>query len=107
MARAIANSPLVKTAIGGSDPNWGRIIAAAGYSGVIFDPTRVDIYLQDTLVCKNGLAADFDEAQLKLRLSAKEVGIRLTVKGKGIGEAQFFTCDLTEGYIAINGSYRT
>jgi glutamate N-acetyltransferase/amino-acid N-acetyltransferase len=107
VARAIANSPLVKTAIGGSDPNWGRIIAAAGYSGVIFDPTRVDIYLQDTLVCKNGLAADFDEAQLKLRLSAKEVGIRLTVKGKGTGEAQFFTCDLTEGYIAINGSYRT
>ncbi len=56
IARAIANSPLVKTAIAGSDPNWGRILAAAGYSGVIFDPADIDIYLQGVQVCRGGLA---------------------------------------------------
>jgi glutamate N-acetyltransferase/amino-acid N-acetyltransferase len=60
----------VKTAIAGSDPNWGRILAAAGYSGVEFDPARVDIFLQGARVCRNGLAAPFDEAELKKRSTA-------------------------------------
>lgn len=107
VARSIANSPLVKTAIAGSDPNWGRILAAAGYSGVEFDPSKVDVHLQSELVCQGGLAAEFDEAALKEKLNASEVRIRVTLNGRGKGQARFFTCDLTEGYIQINGSYRT
>jgi glutamate N-acetyltransferase / amino-acid N-acetyltransferase len=107
IARAIANSPLVKTAIAGSDPNWGRILAAAGYSGAPFDPAKIDIYLQRVLVCRGGLAAEFDEDGLKQKLDEPEVRIRIVQNGKGQGEARFFTCDLTEGYIRINGSYRT
>jgi glutamate N-acetyltransferase / amino-acid N-acetyltransferase len=107
VARAVANSPLVKTAIGGSDPNWGRILSAAGYSGVSFDPAAIDIFLHCTKVCHNGLAADYDEAALKRKLDEAELEIRIVLAGKGKGEARFFTCDLTEGYIQINGSYRT
>jgi glutamate N-acetyltransferase/amino-acid N-acetyltransferase len=107
VARAIANSPLVKTAIAGSDPNWGRILAAAGYSGIKFDPGKIDIYLQRVLVCRAGRAADFDEDALKQALDQREIGLKITLQGKGSGEASFFTCDLTEGYIQINGSYRS
>ncbi len=107
MARAIANSPLVKTAIAGSDPNWGRILSAAGNAGVAFDPSKTDIHMQGVAVCKGGLAAPFSEPALKLKLDAPECEIRLHVKGKGKGEARFWTCDLTEGYIRINASYRT
>ena len=107
IARSIANSSLVKTAIAGSDPNWGRIICAAGYSGVKFDPSDVDIYLQRQLVCKKGLAAPFDEDQLKAKLDETEVRIKVAHRANGNGEARIFTCDLTEGYIKINGSYRT
>ena len=107
IARAIANSPLVKTAIAGSDPNWGRILAAAGYSGAVFDPADIDIRLQQTLVCRKGLAAEYDEPALKAKLDASEVEIEILHRREGKGEARFFTCDLTEGYIQINGSYRT
>jgi glutamate N-acetyltransferase/amino-acid N-acetyltransferase len=107
IARAIANSPLVKTAIAGSDPNWGRILSAAGNAGVSFDPSKTDIRLQQVLVCRGGLAADFQEAELKQKLDAAECEIAVTVRGKGKGEARFWTCDLTEGYIRINASYRT
>lgn len=107
VARSAANSLLVKTAVAGSDPNWGRILCAAGYSGSAFDPGKIDIYLQGVLVCRGGLAADFDETTLKSKLDEPEVHIRLVLNGKGKGEARFFTCDLTEGYIQINGSYRT
>ena len=97
----------MKTAVAGSDPNWGRILAAAGYSGVEFDPSKMDIHLQKQLVCKGGLAADFDEADLKKKLDQSEIRIRVALNGKGKGQSRFFTCDLTEGYIQINGSYRT
>lgn len=107
IARAIANSPLVKTAIAGSDPNWGRILTAAGYSGARFDPAQVDIKVQNILVCKRGLAADFHEDHLKTLLDQPDCTIRFSIAGKGKGESKFWTCDLTEGYIEINGSYRT
>jgi glutamate N-acetyltransferase/amino-acid N-acetyltransferase len=107
IARAIANSPLVKTAIAGSDPNWGRILSAAGNAGVAFDPLKTDIRMQQMLVCRGGLAADFSEAELKLKLDAAECDIVVTIRGKGKGSARFWTCDLTEGYIRINASYRT
>jgi glutamate N-acetyltransferase/amino-acid N-acetyltransferase len=107
IARAIANSPLVKTAVAGSDPNWGRILCAAGYAGVAFDPGKVDIDMQNVRVCTRGLAAPFDETGLKTKLDAAECEIRLVIRGKGKGQARFWTCDLTEGYIRINASYRT
>lgn len=107
IARAIANSPLVKTAIAGSDPNWGRVISAAGNAGVAFDPAKVDINMQGMPVCRGGVAAEFVESELKARLSEPECLIQLTIRGKGKGEARFWTCDLTEEYIRINGSYRT
>jgi glutamate N-acetyltransferase/amino-acid N-acetyltransferase len=107
IARAIANSPLVKTAIAGSDPNWGRILSAAGNAGVPFDPSKTDIHLQGVPVCRNGLAAPFSEPDLKSKLDAKDCQIRFAIRGKGKGTAQFWTCDFTEGYIRINASYRT
>jgi glutamate N-acetyltransferase/amino-acid N-acetyltransferase len=107
IARAIANSPLVKTAIAGSDPNWGRILCAAGYAGVAFDPRKADIDLQSVPVCRAGLAADFSEADLKRRLDESECHIRFTLRGRGRGRARFWTCDFTEEYIRINASYRT
>jgi glutamate N-acetyltransferase/amino-acid N-acetyltransferase len=107
LARAIANSPLVKTAIAGSDPNWGRILSAAGNAGVPFDSSKVDISLQGVLVCQGGVAADFSEAELKEKLDERECLIRVVVHGRGTGTARFWTCDLTEKYIEINASYRT
>jgi glutamate N-acetyltransferase / amino-acid N-acetyltransferase len=107
IARGIANSPLVKTAIAGSDPNWGRIISAAGNAGVAFDPSKVDIDLQGVPVCRGGLAADFSEGELKKKLDESECLIRFTIHGKGKGNSRFWTCDLTEKYIEINASYRT
>jgi glutamate N-acetyltransferase/amino-acid N-acetyltransferase len=107
IARAIANSPLVKTAIAGSDPNWGRILCAAGNSGVAFDPAMTDISMQGVAVCRGGLSAPFSEADLKAKLDAPDCEIRLTIRGKGNGSARFWTCDLTEEYIRINASYRT
>ncbi|MCC6537595.1 MAG: bifunctional glutamate N-acetyltransferase/amino-acid acetyltransferase ArgJ [Bryobacterales bacterium] len=107
IARSIANSPLVKTAIAGSDANWGRIICAAGYAGVEFDPRKVDIALQGTVVCEKGLAANFNEPALKKALDSPECTIDFVIGGRGPGRARFWTCDLTEGYIRINGSYRT
>ena len=107
MARAIANSPLVKTAVAGSDPNWGRILSAAGNAGVAFDPAKTDVYMQGVMVCRGGLAAPFSETELKAKLDGAECEIRVKVRGQGKGSARFWTCDLTEGYIQINASYRT
>ena len=107
MARAIANSPLVKTAVAGSDANWGRVLCAAGNAGVPFDPRQVDIRMQGVAVCRGGLAAPFDEEDLKQRLDGPECEIRLDIRGKRKGQARFWTCDFTEGYIRINASYRT
>ena len=107
IARSIANSPLVKTAIAGSDPNWGRILCAAGYAGVAFDPRKADIDMQGTAVCRGGLDADFDEVELKRKLDQPDCSIRFAIRGGGKGRARFWTCDFTDGYIRINASYRT
>ena len=107
IARSIANSPLVKTAIAGCDPNWGRILCAAGYAGVAFDPLKADIEMQGVPVCRAGLAADFSEEELKKKLDSPECSIQFTLRGRGRGKTRFWTCDLTEEYIRINASYRT
>ena len=106
IARSIAQSSLVKTAIAGADPNWGRILSAVGNAGVDFDPSLVDIYLNGVCVCKKGRAYEFSEAALQKKLKASDTLIRVKI-GDGSAQAVFWTCDLTEEYIRINASYRT
>ncbi|MBI4460984.1 MAG: bifunctional ornithine acetyltransferase/N-acetylglutamate synthase, partial [Acidobacteria bacterium] len=106
IARAIGLSSLVKTALAGADPNWGRILAAAGNAGVEFDPRRVDIYLNRIRVCKNGAAAHYNEAAAQRQLRAKKTLIRVVLR-QGRAQARFWTCDFTEEYVRINASYRT
>ncbi|MBI1353534.1 MAG: bifunctional glutamate N-acetyltransferase/amino-acid acetyltransferase ArgJ [Acidobacteria bacterium] len=107
IAREIANSPLVKTALAGEDPNWGRILPAAGKSGVAFDPMQVDISLNGFLVCEGGVRANFVEAEVQQSMREKESVLRFAIRGKGEGSAKFWTCDFTEAYIKINAEYRT
>ena len=107
VARAIAHSPLVKTAWAGSDPNWGRLIAAAGYSGAQVDPTRVTIRLGDLLICEHGgRTAAFDEAAAHRYLSQPEFFVHIDL-GLGSGACRFWTCDLTRDYVSINADYST
>ena len=103
---AIAKSPLVKTAIFGEDANWGRIITAAGYSGADFDPKLVDIFIGDLMVCRNGIALDFDENKAKSILKASEIKIMVNLK-KGKCTDRIWTCDFSYDYVKINGSYRS
>jgi len=107
IARAIANSPLVKTALAGADPNWGRILSAAGSSGERFNPARVEIHWNGHLVCRRGVAAEFSEEEVKRSLEASESLLRVRLGGRAGGRARFWTCDLTEEYVRINASYRT
>ncbi|HUR36853.1 MAG TPA: bifunctional glutamate N-acetyltransferase/amino-acid acetyltransferase ArgJ [Terriglobales bacterium] len=106
VARAIAHSMLVKTAWAGADPNWGRILAAIGYSGVRLDPNRVQIFFGEQQVCRNGCAHPFDEklAHQHLLQPSYEILIRL---GSGTANATFVTCDLTADYVHINADYST
>ena len=107
IARAIANSPLVKTALAGADPNWGRILSSAGASGVAFDPFKVDVSINGCRVCRRGYRADFDEAQVQKTMEADESTVHFRIRGGGAGKARFWTCDMTEDYIRINAEYRT
>ncbi len=106
VARAIANSPLVKTALAGSDPNWGRILCAAGYSGAVFDPAKVDILVNRLALCRRGLDTGFDEAAARRQLDARELTLRVDLHA-GKASTTFWTCDFTRDYIDINASYRT
>ncbi|HYL45422.1 MAG TPA: bifunctional glutamate N-acetyltransferase/amino-acid acetyltransferase ArgJ, partial [Candidatus Limnocylindrales bacterium] len=106
VARTIANSPLVKTALAGADPNWGRILAAAGRAGVPFDFKRADIYLAGISVCKNGREHKFSEAVVHQRMLAKHVSILVNLNS-GKGTARVWTCDFTGEYVDINASYQT
>jgi glutamate N-acetyltransferase/amino-acid N-acetyltransferase len=106
IARTIANSPLVKTALAGADPNWGRILAAAGRSGVKFDPERVDIWLAGIEVCRGGREYPFDEIVTHEKMLEKFVTIVADLHA-GEGKARMWTCDFTKEYIHINASYRT
>ena len=107
LARAIANSPLVKTALAGAYPNWGRIISSAGASGVKFDPAKVDIHLNGHLICRRGVRADFSEADVQTTMELDESTVKFRIRGGGTGKARFWTCDLTKEYIQINADYRT
>jgi glutamate N-acetyltransferase / amino-acid N-acetyltransferase len=105
-ARAIAHSALVKTAWAGADPNWGRILAAVGYSGVAIDPARVNIFIGDKPVCRKGAAFPFDEKRAHRSLSQPECDIRVQL-GRGSHSVRFLTTDLTAEYVKINADYST
>jgi glutamate N-acetyltransferase/amino-acid N-acetyltransferase len=105
--KSIATSNLVKTAIFGEDANWGRILAAVGYSGIEFDPAGTDIYLGDLLVCKGGIGLVFDETKAKQILAQKDLLITVKLSPETKYEASVWTCDLSFDYVKINGSYRT
>src|SRR5262245_55103286 len=100
IGRTIARSPLVKTAIYGADPNWGRIVGAIGNSGVALSSDRVDIYIGGVPISDSSL----EQAREKLR--EKEIHIRVVLYS-GSASARVWTCDLTEGYIRINADYTT
>jgi glutamate N-acetyltransferase/amino-acid N-acetyltransferase len=106
VARAIANSPLVKTALAGADPNWGRIICAAGYSGAKFDPSKIDVSVNNLALCRKGVDAGFDEAVAHRELESKELLMHVDLHA-GKATARVWTCDFTRGYIDINASYRS
>lgn len=107
VAKAIAHSPLVKTAWAGCDPNWGRLVAAIGYSGALIDPDRIDIQLGELPVCRNGgRAPDFNEAAAHAVLKQPEFAIHIQLH-QGPGACVFWTTDLTHEYIHINADYST
>jgi glutamate N-acetyltransferase/amino-acid N-acetyltransferase len=111
VARTIAHSPLVKTALAGADPNWGRILAAAGRAGVPFDPDRADIRLAGIPVYARGRALPFDEQRAHRKLLAPYVSMVVDLRaGRGArsaGRTTIWTCDFTADYVSINAEYRT
>lgn len=107
VAKAIAHSPLVKTAWAGCDPNWGRLAAAIGYSGAEIDPARIDISFGTLPICRDGgRALEFDEAAAHAYLSQEEFSISIELH-QGNGSCVFWTTDLTTEYIHINADYST
>jgi glutamate N-acetyltransferase / amino-acid N-acetyltransferase len=107
IAKSIAHSPLVKTAWAGADPNWGRLMAAAGYAGVAIAPERIAIWFGDLPVCRDGgRVAEYDEEAAHAYLKQAEYSIRIHL-GVGQGRCRFWTCDLTKEYVAINADYST
>ena len=107
VALAIANSPLVKTAIAGQDANWGRIVMAVGKSGERADRDKLQVRIGGVLVAKNGgRVPDYDEGPVAAHMKGQEIKIEVDI-GLGQGRATVWTCDLTHGYIDINGSYRS
>jgi len=105
-ARAIANSSLVKTAMNGEDANWGRILAAVGYSGIEFDPAKTEIAFGDLPILRKNYTIDFSEEEAARVLHEKDITINVCLNG-GEGSASFWTCDLSREYVAINANYRT
>jgi glutamate N-acetyltransferase/amino-acid N-acetyltransferase len=104
---AIANSPLVKTAIAGCDPNWGRVVMAVGKAGEAADRDRLSIRYGDIEVAKDGeRAPTYDEKTVAAYMQGREIAIRVDL-GLGAGKATVWTCDLTHGYISINADYRS
>ncbi|MGV8833715.1 MAG: bifunctional glutamate N-acetyltransferase/amino-acid acetyltransferase ArgJ [Devosia sp.] len=107
IAKSIADSPLVKTAIAGEDANWGRVVMAVGKAGEPADRDRLAIRFGDLLVAKDGeRAAVYDEAAASAYMKGEELEITASL-GLGDGRATVYTCDLTHGYITINGDYRS
>ncbi len=107
IARAVADSPLVKTAIAGGDPNWGRIVSAAGYAGVPFEEHELSLWLDDVPLYRDGNPQPFDAEGVSRRLKAeRETHIRLLLTHGDLA-VRFWTCDLTAEYVRLNADYTT
>jgi len=106
IAKTISNSPLVKTAVYGSDANWGRILSAAGRSGVDFDPSKVEIKFDDMTILGKDYYHEFDEDDATEILSKKEITISVNLNS-GNGSSTWWTCDFSEKYVEINAAYRS
>jgi glutamate N-acetyltransferase/amino-acid N-acetyltransferase len=107
VAKTIANSPLVKTAIHGADPIWGRIVAAAGRAGVPFDVNRATVHVGGVLLFENGLPHDEAAPEAEQHLTGTEIRIDVALGTGGGQHATVWTCDLSAEYVRINGEYRT
>ncbi|MBI2305526.1 MAG: bifunctional glutamate N-acetyltransferase/amino-acid acetyltransferase ArgJ [Chloroflexi bacterium] len=105
-ARTIAASPLVKAAVHGGDPNWGRVVAAVGRSGAQVAPERIDLYLGSLCLLQGGSPTPFSPREAAQLMAQKEVAFHLHL-GLGSGEATAWGCDLSEGYVTINSAYTT
>jgi glutamate N-acetyltransferase/amino-acid N-acetyltransferase len=106
IARTVAESPLVKTALNGGDPNWGRVLAAVGRAGVDVDMGQVDLFLGDVWVAEGGRAREYDEARARRALAEDPIRIRIRLK-EGRASGWMWTCDLSHGYVDINAHYRS
>jgi glutamate N-acetyltransferase/amino-acid N-acetyltransferase len=107
IARAVADSPLVKTAIHGADPNWGRIVSAAGYAGIAFEERDLSLWLNGVALYREGVPLAFDAASVSAKLrDRRETHIRL-VLSHGSAAIRFWTCDLTAEYVRLNADYTT
>ena len=107
IAKTIADSPLVKTAIAGADPNWGRVVSAAGYAEVDFDPAEVTLLINGLLMYEHGTPVDFDEAAVSASIrDNRDVGLVL-ILSEGAASARFWTTDLTAEYVRLNADYHT
>jgi glutamate N-acetyltransferase / amino-acid N-acetyltransferase len=107
IAKTVADSPLVKTAVAGCDPNWGRIVSAAGYSGIDFDAHGVELQLNGVLLYQQGQPVKFDAEAVSTSLkSERETHILLRFR-EGTAAARFWSCDLTAEYVRINADYHT
>jgi glutamate N-acetyltransferase/amino-acid N-acetyltransferase len=106
-AKTVATSPLVKTAVFGGDPNWGRVLAAIGRSRVQVDPTRVDLWLGGVQLVAGGGPLRFDETAARAALQAPEVRFTIDLGGLGPGQATVWTCDFSYKYVEINAEYHT
>jgi len=107
IAKTVANSPLVKTAIHGADPNWGRIVSAAGYAGVPFDPAGVTLHVNGFLLYENGAPVNFDSKVVSESIrNNRDTSIHLQF-GEGDSQIRFWTSDLTAEYVRLNADYHT
>jgi glutamate N-acetyltransferase/amino-acid N-acetyltransferase len=107
VAKTIAESALVKTAIFGADPNWGRFVSAAGYAGVPFEENELSLWLGDLPLYHEGAPLPFDAATASAYLKQnREVSLRLKF-AQGSGRCTFWTCDLTPEYVRLNAEYTT
>jgi glutamate N-acetyltransferase/amino-acid N-acetyltransferase len=106
IARTVAESPLVKTALHGGDPNWGRVLAAVGRSGVALEPSRVSIWIGDVHVAEGGAARAYDETAAAAAMREDPVRLRIRL-GEGDASGWMWTSDLSHGYVDINAHYRS
>ena len=107
IAKTVADSPLVKTAVAGADPNWGRVVSAAGYAGIEFDPAGVDLHINGFLLYRQGAPVEFDAAAVSASIRASRDTSVVLQFSEGTASSRFWTTDLTAEYVRLNADYHT